>query len=194
MSGNTDEVLIQHIKQHDQRALESLFEKYFYSLSNFAYSFVKSTELAEEVVSDVFFNIWSKREKLEIKDNLKGYLFLATRNQSLNYRSKENFNTEEVDVTKEYINIPEFEAADSDIQYKELEIEIQHILEELPPQRRLIFKLNRLDGLKYKEIAETLSISVNTVQKQMIEASRYVEQYKPRLKALLCATSVLFIF
>lgn len=194
MDKNTDEILIRRIKQHDQKALESLFERYFYPLCDFSYAIVKSIELAEEVVSDVFFNIWSKRNTLEIKNNLKSYLYLAAKNQSINYLNSSKANHEGIDFFKELIDLPEQSTAEAEIEYEELKSEIQLILEELPPQRRLIFKLNRIDGLKYKEIAEQLSISVNTVQKQMVEASRYMEQYKPRLKAILYASSFLIIF
>lgn len=193
MDKNPDEILIRLIKQHNQKALESLFEKYFYSLCDFAFAIVKNVESAEEVVSDVFFNIWSKRDNLEIKSNLKSYLFLATKNQSINYLSKNKLSLEEMDISKGFIDILENNTAETGVEYKELEKEIYHILEELPPQRRLIFRLNRLEGLKYKEIAETLSISVNTVQKQMVEASKYIEKYKPRFKAILYASSLLFI-
>ncbi len=194
MKNNADEILIKLIKQHDQKALESLYKKYYYSLCDFAFTIVKRVELAEEIVSDVFFNIWIKRDSLDIKSNLKAYLFLAARNQSINYYNKYQINFEEVDISKSIVEIPECIDANTGIEYEELENEIQNILEELPPQRRLIFKLHRLEGLKYREIAETLSISVNTVQKQMIEASKYIEKYKPRLKALLFVTFLFSLF
>jgi RNA polymerase sigma factor (sigma-70 family) len=97
-----------------------------------------------------------------------------------------------VDVGLFYIQ--DNKTAETNIELKELEIEIQNILNELPAQRRLIFKLNRIDGLKYKEISETLSISVNTVQKQMTEAIKHVEKYKHHLRATLHVSTILFTF
>ena len=177
----SDETLISSIKRNDQKALELLYEKYYHSLCNFAFNFVKSTEVSEEVVSDIFLNIWLKRTELNIQSNCKSYLFIAVKNQSLNYLNKNKVKYEKLEILDKAGHVTE-KSAYSKIYYTEFEKEIEQILQRLPTQRRIIFKLNRIDGLKYIEIAKILSISVNTVQKQMTEAIKFIANYKPHLK------------
>src|SRR5699024_9054959 len=85
----SNKVLLLHIKKGDQEALEELFEKYYYRLCDFAFGYVRSIQLAEEVVSDVFLKVWQKRSTLTATGNFKAYLFTAVRNQALNYVKKE---------------------------------------------------------------------------------------------------------
>ena len=189
MNVYSDETLISSIKRNDQKALELLYEKYYYPLCNFAFNFVKSVETSEEVVSDIFLNIWLKRSALNIKSNCKSYLFIAVKNQSLNYLSKNKIEFEDLEILDKTGYVTE-KSAHSKICYAEFEKEIEEILLRLPAQRQIIFKLNRIDGLKYVEIAKILSISVNTVQKQMTEAVKFIARYRPHFKTTL--TSCIF--
>ena len=181
MSIYSDETLISGIKRNDQKALELLYEKYYYPLCNFAFNFVKSTETAEEVVSDIFLNIWLKRSDLNIKSNCKSYLFIAVKNQSLNYLNKNKIAFEDLEMIDQSGKTSE-KLPYAEIHYAEFEKAVEQMLDGLPAQRRLIFKLNRIDGLKYIEIAKILSISVNTVQKQMTEAVKFMANHQPHLK------------
>ncbi|WP_161554540.1 RNA polymerase sigma-70 factor [Sinomicrobium soli] len=173
-----DNLLLKRIQDDDQSALEQLFQKYYYPLCQFAGSFVKNPDVAEEVVSDVFFNIWQNRRKLQVK-NLKSYLFIAIKNRSLTvlHQNRETFF--EIQHSGSHEKASDMNA-ESLLRYSETEKHIASIIDELPPQRKIIFKLSRLEGMKYREIAEMLQISVNTVQKQMIEAIRHISQYESR--------------
>jgi RNA polymerase sigma-70 factor, ECF subfamily len=177
----SDEELLHRIKHDDTHALKILFERHFSLLCCFASRFVKNAHLAEEVVSDVFLNIWLKREKIEIKTNLKTYLFTAVRNQSLNYLKKNNKHFEDIDAVDKENKASDMNA-DKFIQYEELKEDIDSLLCQLPQKRQIIFRMNRLDGLSYKEIADILSISLNTVQNQMVEAVKFLSHRNPRLK------------
>ncbi len=172
-----DNLLLKRIRNNDQKALEQLFQKYYYSLCYFAKSFVKNADLAEEIVSDVFFNIWQGRYKLNIQNNFRSYIFIAIRNHSLKAIKKEKVSFLEIELV-DSDQRSSYLTAESSLQYKEMEKRLEAIIETLPSQRKLIFKLNRLEGLKYKEIADKLHISVNTVQKQMVEAVRYLSEYE----------------
>jgi len=77
--------LFNKIKQNNSKALDELFSRYYRGLCHFSFKIITDNELAEEAVSDVFLNIWLKRNEIEIKTSLKAYLFTAVRNQSLNY-------------------------------------------------------------------------------------------------------------
>ncbi len=181
---NDDAELLRLIKKDDSGALKILFEKYFSALCFFASHFVKNTDLAEEVVSDIFLNVWLKRGKIQINVSLKSYLYTAVRNQSLNYLKKKNQSFEDIEVADREGEIS-YLGADDFIFYQETKDEIETLLQKLPEKREIIFRMNRLDGLSYKEIAEILSISVNTVQNQMVKAVKFLSEQYPKLKKLL---------
>ena len=165
----SDKILLLHIKKGNQQALEELFEKYYYRLCDFAFQYVRSVHLTEEVVSDVFLKIWKKREELTISGNFKAYLFTAVRNQSLNYIKKEQRALDFLEdrphqaVSKRY-------QPDEELLFKEFTNRLEALINTLPPRRRRIFKLSRLEGFTYCEIAHMLSISIHTVQNQMVQA------------------------
>ncbi|RIH64743.1 RNA polymerase sigma-70 factor [Mariniphaga sediminis] len=179
-----DKNIINLIKSGDQKALEQLYKKYYSNLCNFALQFVKSIDYAEEVVSDVFLNIWLKREILSIRSNVKSYLFAATRNRALNFLKTQKIEFREIDEAYQNDTVTDL-VPDARLNYSDTLNRIEKIINELPPQRRTIFKLSRIDGLKYKEIAEVLSISVNTVQKQMTEAVKHIARYYSKIHFIL---------
>ena len=170
-----DEDILKRIIDNDQKALESLYHKYYLSLCDFAFSYVKSIDFAEEVVSDVFLNIWMNRCEIHIKTSIKSYLFTSVKNQSINFLNSQKVNFEDIEILERKDEFSDYNA-DSHLNYSEMLTEVERIIEQLPPQRRIIFKLNRIDGLKYKEIADLLSISVHTVQKQMTEAVKHISR------------------
>lgn len=172
-----DEILFESVKRDSQMALEQLFQKYYFSLCLFAKKYIVDSSLAEEVVADVFFNIWQNRKTLTITSSLKSYLFVATKNQSLKAIKRAQSALFDEDLSNLHLKLSPYYSSDS-LEYSEVKNRIELIINELPPQRRMIFKLNRIDGLKYKEIADKLGISVNTVQKQMLEAIKHVSQYE----------------
>lgn len=184
MGGDKDNKLITLIKSDDQKALEQLHKKYYFSLCNFSLQFVKNKSYAEEIVSDVFLNIWLKRETLSIRSNVKSYLFAATRNRALNFLKTPKVEFREINETHQNSTTTDLEP-DAELHYSDTLNRIEKIINDLPPQRRIIFKLNRIDGLKYKEIAEVLSISVNTVQKQMTEALKHIAKYYSNIHLIL---------
>ena len=151
----------------DQQAYKELFIGLYSYLYHFAWSFVKSKELAEEIVSDVFIKVWEKRKAISEVENLKVYLYVATKNISLNYIDKQkhaNFvdlSEVSVDIKSSYSD-PEQLLITSDM----MDL-IQQAIYQLPPRCRLIFKLIKEDKMKYKEVAEILHISVKTVENQI---------------------------
>lgn len=192
MAYPADEILVERIRQGDQKALEMLYERYYYALCDFSVNFIRSTALAEEIVSDVFLAIWLKRQTLGITSSFKSYLFVAVRNQSLNYLQQNKRVHDDIAALDTTVEMSP-SGADSGIRYAELENEIESIIEKLPALRRAIFRLNRMEGLRYKEIAEILSIPVNTVQKQMILAVKYISQFHPQIRENYAALLLAFL-
>ncbi len=164
------------IKDDDRQALERLFKAYYNTLCNFAVNFVHDFDLAQELVADVFYNLWKERKALNIHSNMKAYLFKCVKNKcfshpELSLKYWESF--EQNDRTHD----PILEQTPETLYlYKELDTKYQEAYELLPPQCKLIFKLHKIDGLKYYEISETLSLSVKTIETQMSKALKLIRK------------------
>lgn len=159
---------------NNQQAYNELFLHFYPSLQQFAFSILKSKQLSEEAVSDVFIKIWENRKTLHTISNLKFYLFTSTRNTALNYLKKQKgrqnllpddywvelnsvfFDPEQLMITAEMIR------------------KIQEAVQSLPPRCKLIFKLVKEEELKYREVAELLNLSVKTVENQMTIALKKI--------------------
>lgn len=168
------QVLQQRIALYnDQLAYKELYALFFKSLQQFAISFVRSPEVAEEIVSDVFIKVWKKRAGLSRISNLKLYLFISTRNGSLNYlrtQKKSILHPEQylVQLQSIYFN-PEKLMLTAEMMNR-----VQKAINDLPPRCQLIFKLIKEDGLKYREVADLLHLSLKTIENQMAIAIRKI--------------------
>ena len=165
MDQTDDKELYLKLREGDERAFQTLFKKYYSAMCHFARQFLNDSELAEETVQDMFVKIWEKRASLNIETSVKHYLFRSVRNQCLNQIQHEK-------IKKQYASMV-LESAHQDIDPEHYYIEvglvqrIEKSIDSLPPKRQEIFRLSREQGMKYKEIAETLNISVKTVEAQM---------------------------
>lgn len=148
-------------------------------LQRFSYSMVRSNEAAEEIVSDVFIKVWQIRSRLGEIDNLRVYIYTITRNFSINYIQR---NYKNAPVSIETMDIePMIETGDPEelCISAELVNNIRKAIRQLPPQCRLVFQLVKEDGLKYKEAADVLNISVLTVRNQLAIAIRKIAAALP---------------
>ncbi|MBL0267835.1 MAG: RNA polymerase sigma-70 factor [Chitinophagaceae bacterium] len=159
---------------NDQAAYRELFILLHARLKQFAYSILKSGEEAEELVSDVFIRIWQKREQLENINSPLLYFYTTTKNLALNQLSKQkrqvNLSPEEwlVQVNSLYFDPEQLMLTE------EMFRQVKKAVNDLPPRCRLIFKLVKEDGLRYKEVAELLQLSVKTIEAQMAIALRRI--------------------
>jgi len=170
---------IYHLQQRiaeyeDEEAYKQLFFHYFLPLKSFSYSIIKSKETAEEIVSDIFLDIWVKRKQLCAIEDLKMYLYTSVRNNSarrLHQNKKATFfSLDEVQV--EFAS-PD-ENAEAILMTQELSFKINTAIEELPQRCRIIFKLAKEDKLKYKEIAVLLNVSIKTIDCQIAIAVKKI--------------------
>lgn len=159
---------------NDQQAYNGLFLHFYPSLKQFAFSFLKSKQLSEEAVSDVFIKIWERRSTLNTISNLKLYLFTSTRNVALNYLKKQKgLNNIVADDYWVELNSIYFDPEQLLIT-AEMIARVQDAVQSLPARCRLIFKLVKEEGLKYREVAELLNLSVKTVENQMTLALKKI--------------------
>lgn len=161
------EELVRRMATDDRQAFARFFSHYHGRLLKFALLYVRSRELAEEAVSDVFLKLWQKRTTLVEVHNLNSYLYIAVKNQALNYLQKVgNQPGVSLDEVPMALTV-ELMTPERELLTAELQAEIQRAVEKLPPQCKIIFRLIREDGLKYKEVAEIMGISVKTIEVQM---------------------------
>ncbi|MEX2585366.1 MAG: RNA polymerase sigma-70 factor [Balneolaceae bacterium] len=181
-----ERVWIRHIRQGDHYAFEALFKEYYRPLSRFAWRYVESRSGAEELVQDLFADLWEKREELVIEGALRPYLYRAVRNRALNAIKREKRESEYATRWKETIEpvdemkIEHFESEQE--RQRRIQQMIGEAIEELPPRSRMTYKLHRYDGLTYEEIAEVMNVSVKTVESQM---TRTLQILRKRLSSLL---------
>ena len=158
------------IKQDDLKAFGELYDGFYSRVIGFAFKFLKSKELAEEVVHDAFMKVWEHRKTLDPELSINGFLFKITHNLMLNalrvkVEQPKYFQTiQECDVVSNKTEI--------DVQSNEIEMHLNGAIEALPVKRRQIFRLSKLEGYSNKEIADELNISTNTVAGQLRKATK----------------------
>ena len=166
-----DLLIFGKIKEGNIRAFESLFRTYYEPLCRYACQWVKNMETTEEIVQDLFYILWKEREKLQIFTSVNGYLYRSVKNKSLQYLEQERVRE---DYRKMYAENAVIETAtpQEELEYKELEQQMEEALYRLPERRQMIFHKHRVEGKKYSEIAQELQISVKTVEAEMTKTLR----------------------
>ena len=154
---------------------EKLFKEQYEKLCAIANQYLKDIEAAEEVVQSTFVRLWESREKLNIEKSHAAYLNTAVRNGCLNQLKHLKIKEAYKEDNKREMEYEELRVDDSD--GNELADKIKSTIEKLPEGRRKIFILSRYEGLKYKEIAERLNISVKTVENQMGSALKFLKSH-----------------
>lgn len=157
----------------DQSAYKQLFQHFYPSLYQFALTYLKSGQQAEEAVSDVFIKLWKKRTGLSRIYNLRLYLFISTRNTSLNYLRQQRKPALQPEQYRVHLQSIYFDPEQLMLTAEMIK-KVQHAIHQLPPRCQLIFKLVKEDGLKHREVAELLNLSVKTVENQMTTAIRKI--------------------
>ena len=165
-------IILAKIKGGDIKAFEEIFRRYYSPLCWYAAGITGSMESAEEIVEELFYILWKNREQIQVFQSVKSYLYRAVRNEAVQYcehqEVKERYcNSVQAIQEQGYSSDPHYQ-----MEYKELQELIQHTLEKLPDRRRRIFKMHRLQGMKYAEIALSLSLSIKTVEAEMTKVLR----------------------
>lgn len=188
-------LLIQkRIAESEEQALAELYQQFHKKLQLFSKAIVRNDELAEELVEDVFVKLWCNRNRITEIENITVYLYVAVKNKSLNTLSRKA--TELVTSGFDFLDIDVNDEAPGpqDLMITAEMMQRMHkAIEALPPRCKMIFKLIREDGLKYKEVAEILNISVNTIDAQMAIAVKRIcmaLNLNPANKSFLVETSL----
>jgi len=164
------------ISKSDESAFRSLFNHYYSRLLNYAFVIVKNHESAEDIVLEVMHSIWKRRSKLKEIKNFDTYLYISTRNKTLDYLKK---NSRMVHISfdkphyKEYIT---HHNPEKHLLNKEFFEIIDKAVLSLPEKTRLVYRLIKEEGLKYQEAADLLGVSVKTVNNQLLSAMKIIRE------------------
>ncbi len=161
--------IFQHIKQGNQQSFEKLFKSHYPLLCHYAERFVKNSDLAEEIVQDLFFQIWTNRDQLNIEISVNAYLYKATYNNCMDWLRKQQVRKTKMDHVAPS---NDYTFNEEHTEQEEIHQIIRNTLLQMPERVRTIFQLSRFKGLKYHEIAAQLSISIKTVESNMSKALR----------------------
>lgn len=166
-----------YVHHQDKKAFKEFYDLYYPKLINFARIFIKDFSLTQEVVSDVLFKILKNPVLLEQSNDIDNYLFFSVKNQAMTCIKKIKLfhsHRSEEDV-KDYL-ISEMSTPEEVFINNELYDIVWKKIEEMPPKRRTIYMLIKEEGLKYKEVANLLDISVKTVEAHMYEAVKPIRK------------------
>jgi RNA polymerase sigma-70 factor (family 1) len=168
---------LQRLGCGEEEAFRLIYQHFFQRLHVFSVNITRSHLQSEEVVSDVFVQLWLRRAEAASIQDLNVYLYKAVKNRSLNALSRRanDLLTEPFD-TLPVSTQPLQDNVEQAVISKELINQLQKAIDRLPPRCKMVFKLVREDGLSYKEVAEILNLSVKTVDAQMGIAIRKICQ------------------
>lgn len=178
--------LLDELKKGKPEALETLFREYYAALCLFAAALLQNNSAAEEIVQGFFVRLWEQRQQININSSLKNYLFRAVKNRCINYVKHEKTKRQHIKNVAAEMNNADYSTYFLEVDLKK---DIEKSIAALPEKRREIFRLSREEGLKYREIAEKLGISIKTVETQMGLAIKYLRESLRKYKALM-----LFVF
>lgn len=158
-----------------KQKFEALFREHFTGLTYFAQKYLGDMDSCKEIVHAVFVKIWENRHEFEWEKPAKSYLFTSVYNRSMNYiRDNKKFtNPEDEEAHEASLETGEFTDT---MEVSELEGKIKQAIAKLPEKCREVFELSRFEGKKYSEIAETLNISIKTVENQMSKALKVLKE------------------
>jgi RNA polymerase sigma-70 factor (ECF subfamily) len=158
----------------DEESIKSLYQQHYSYLCACVYKLIKDSTTAEDIVQEVFMDIWRKKDKLVIKISIKAYLRRAAINKTLNHiRSKKVVFEDEEKMVELGSKDP---STQSMMEGDELGIKIKNAIDSLPEKCRIVFGLSRFEELSYKEIAVKLDISVKTVENQISKALKHLKK------------------
>ena len=184
--------VIRTLSPHGTGNFEELFKTHFNALNAYAYTILKDTHQAEEIVQQVFCRIWEKREDLSIHTSLKAYLYRSVYHDSLNYLKHKK-------VMAQYASYAvrqgerNAETSSGKVLATELGTRIRDAMNELPEQCRTIFQMSRFEHMKYQEIADAMGLSVKTIENQIGKALRILRGKLADYLTLLVAWIILTV-
>ncbi len=188
-----EQTLKQEASKGSQKAFREIFDHYQDRLFQYIFHMVKSREIAEELVMDVFIKLWNGREMLQEIENLNGFLFRVAYTKTIDFFRSAAGNKRFVDLIEEQISIASTSNVHNDLVSKEYEALLRQAIGMLPPRRKMIYEMSRDQNMSHAEIANKLSISKSTVANTIVEARQFIKEYLSKDLNLLTLIPLLFL-
>ena len=171
----TDQELVALLKQGDHAAFTAIYERYWEKLFAVAAHKILDLSEAEDIVQQLFINIWTRREALEISSSLNSYLAVAVKYRILKSLDR-SFRTRHFSdgVVDEVFDIVD-DSTQEWLEFQEVKVRLEKLVDSLPEKCRLVYKLSREEGMSQKQIAAELNISENTVESHMGRALKTIK-------------------
>lgn len=159
----------------DPSAFGEVFNRYWDKVYVHAYRMIGDEDQAKDVTQELFVSLWDRLKEGDLRQpvSLSGYLYAATRNRVLNHIRQEQTRSKFTDALEVYLDQSQHSIIEK-ITEKELSAALDLEIQNLPPKMRVIFEMSRKEHLSHKEISDELSISANTVKKQISNAIRII--------------------
>jgi len=167
-----EKVILQKLKAGEQSAFDNIFRSYYKYLVSIAYKYTQNMEVSRDLAQEVYLDLWKRRESIDIDHSIKFFLRKATINKCLANKRKSSRMLVNSEITDNYDSVDD--TTSNLIGFRELNNVIEGVVNELPDRCRQVFKASRYDNLSHKEIAESLDISVKTIENQMTKALKYL--------------------
>lgn len=184
---NIEKELVKQFKAGNEMAFELIFHRTKGKLMGFLKKVLPVSEDEESAMQEIYLKLWSNRKTVEADKNFETYLFTVARNMVIDVMRKRL--SKQKYLEELYSRLKEGQKNSMDtlaaVEYSELEQKIFELISKLPEKRQEIFKLNRIEGLTYKEIAAKLDISENTVDTQMRKALTFLRSEMKNFVSLL---------
>ncbi|MEJ2905376.1 RNA polymerase sigma-70 factor [Pedobacter panaciterrae] len=169
-----DHELLQRCREGNTRAFDLLFERYFNKLNLFALKYIRQQSITEELIMDLMLKVWEKKDSFQEEGSLGPYLFKALKNSMIDYFRKKELST--TPICKLIEDSFTQDTTNEAVSYNELQkIYLDH-LNQLSPQRKLVFEMSRHENLSYRQIATNLNLSVKTVESHVSAALLFLRK------------------
>jgi RNA polymerase sigma-70 factor (ECF subfamily) len=171
-----NKLLVLEFMEGNEKAFNELFNMFCNDVYAYSLNMIKNKVLAEEIVQDVFLNIWLHRDRLNPDLSFKSYVFTITRNLTFNLISKVA-NSQKLKEEIFYTSQKSYSPIEDIIDDADYNVIKNKAIEQLPPKRRIIFEMSRNKEMSYEEISKELNISVSTVKGQMSKALAEIRSF-----------------
>lgn len=187
MQHEAEDTLLRDLQNGKEAALDSLFRSHYTFLCQVVFRMIGDRNSAEDLVQEVFYEVWRKREQLQVRQTFRAYLKRAAVNRTLNYIRDQKLVVDDESAMPYDVATSEAGAIQQ-LEAEELQQHIKEAIGALPERCRIVFSLSRFEYLSNQKIAEELDISVKTVENQMTKALRFLrEKLSPYLGAIILA-------
>lgn len=174
---HAEKELLAQVADGDEKAFRALFGAYYEQLYHYIFGFIKSKEVSEELVMDVFLKIWLGRNLITQIEKFDAFLFRVAHNKSIDFLRSVAKDPKFKDLLWENIQLANNNQSDSSILMQEYEIKLREAVSLLSPQRKKVYQLSREQDMTHDQIAAQLNLSKSTINNHIVEAQRFIRTY-----------------